>query len=94
MALLRLLLEALADKVDVDLTKDNPLLSRMSEKCSDKLMRYAVNLVTFFKAPSVLVSMGMRDIDVNEIHPEQLTGRKVTTQPTYAVSTLLIRLRL
>lgn len=91
---MRLLLETLADKEDFDITENNPLLSRMSERLNDKMMRYVINIVTFLKAPSVLISMGLRAIDVNQIHPERLSGNKVIAQFTYACFIQLIRLHL
>lgn len=76
-ALLRLLLETLADKVDFDVAEGNPLLSNMTEDFQRKLMRYGINLMTFFKAPAMLFKMALKEIDVNRIHPEKTTGNKV-----------------
>lgn len=77
-ALLRLFLESLADKEDIDIVEDNPLLSQIGESFSERMFRYAVNLCTFIKMPSVLFSHTvMKAIDDNPIHPEKLSGKKV-----------------
>jgi hypothetical protein len=87
-ALLRLLLESLADKDDIDEVEDKPLLSRYREKFSEKMLRYAVNLIAFFKMPSVLFSQSvLKEIDNNHIHPEKLSGKKVNALITNHIAT-------
>lgn len=51
-------------------------------------MRYALNFSTFLKAPSVLFRMSMKAIDVNQIHPEKLSGNKVIATFTCFVMSL------
>jgi hypothetical protein len=85
-ALLRLLLESLADKDDVDMVEDDPSLSHFGEIFSERMLRYAVNLIAFLKMPSVLFSLSvMKAIDQNQIHPEKLTGKKVNAQMTIPI---------
>lgn len=74
-ALLRLLLETLADKENF--ASGNPLMSPMSENFTETIMRLAKYLITFVKTPSALLTMALRKIDVNQIHPETLSGNKV-----------------
>lgn len=75
---MRLLLEAVADKEYFNVLL-NPLLSRFSENFTEKMLRYAVNLITFVKLPSVLFSHGvMKAVDANQIHPEKLCGKMVS----------------
>lgn len=93
-ALLRLFLESLADKEDIDMVEDDSLLSQSGESFSEKMLRYAVNLITFIKMPSVLFSAVMKAIDDNPIHPQKLSGKKVNAQITFKTATSLIGLHL
>lgn len=76
-ALLRLLLESLADKEEINVTGEDSISSRRVESLKERIVRYTVNLVTFFKMPSVLFLMATKEIDVNKLHPQRLTGNKV-----------------
>ncbi|XP_070507604.1 O-acyltransferase WSD-like [Chironomus tepperi] len=74
-ALLRLFLEALADKEDVNI-EGNPVLMQTDNSFSMKFMRFLSNVVTIIKTPSVLCTQMQKQIDINRIHPSKLSGNK------------------
>ncbi|CAG9806865.1 unnamed protein product [Chironomus riparius] len=74
-ALLRLFLEALADKEDVDID-ENPVLTQTDNSFNTKFMRFLSTVVTCIKSPSVLCSQMQKQIDINKIHPSKLSGNK------------------
>jgi hypothetical protein len=76
-ALLRLFLEALADKEELAIV-DNPLLNQNKiETFNEIFMRFVVNVITILKSPSVLCTQMLKEIDLNRIHPTKLSGVKV-----------------
>lgn len=74
---MRLFLEALADKEDINLD-GNPVLTQIDNSFNKKLMQFFSNIVTIIKSPSVLCTQIQKQIDINRIHPEKLSGNKVS----------------
>lgn len=74
---MRLFLEALADKESVN-SDGNPVLTQIDNSFYTKLMRFLSNVVTIIKTPSVLCTQMQKQIDINRIHPEKLSGNKVS----------------
>jgi len=80
--LLRLFLEALADKEDVNI-EGNPVLTQIDDSLNMKVMRFLSNVVTILKSPSVLFSQMKKQIDINKIHPNKLSGNKASVADNY-----------
>lgn len=79
-ALLRLFLEALADKDEVTFD-ENPVLTTISTSLSTKIYRFLSSAVAVIKTPSVLCSQMRKQIDINKIHPTEVSGNKVRACP-------------
>ena len=75
---MRLFLEALADKEDVNID-GNPVLTKIDNSFNMQLMRFLSNALIIIKTPSVICSQMQKQIDINKIHPSKLSGNKASS---------------